>query len=496
MASDLKIRPVQRSKPGEPDFSLAESLFAASPDTPVEKVLEDAGLSIADINKASWRFYARRSQLPPAWEWAIWVILAGRGWGKTRTGAEWAAQKRHEVRPKNFRCALVAATFSDARDTMVEGESGLLSVLKPSELKGGSVRTAWNRSMGQLTLADGSLYLVHTAESPNKLRGPQWHAAWCDELAAWQDASEGGLAENSTWSNLTAGVRLKSGWRGRQLPQIVVTTTPRPNKLVRYLWAEDNTLAEIVARTRGSSMMNLRNLADIFVKTVIEPRMNTRVGRQELEAEILEDYGEVFDTAKLVVVKETPAYTKPYRARCWDLAATRPNDSNPDPDWTVGTLLAMDTRKRQYCIEHMLRMRERPGARNDAILEQAKIDGAIYGKRLHYWIEVEPGSAGIAQFDELSRMLDGIVVCKKYRPTGSKLVRSEPVSAAVDQERVAMVMASWNHAMRDEMRDFTGDDTGHDDIVDTLSTFWANIPTRPATGGVRPHVETKSSGYN
>jgi phage terminase large subunit-like protein len=232
-----------------------------------------------------WRLIARASQLAPVGKWFIWLILAGRGWGKTRTGAEWAAEKAR--RYPGCRIALCSQTFADGRDTMVEGESGLLSVFEDSELRGGSRETAWNRSIGELYLANGSRFRIFSSEKPARLRGPQHHFAWADEPATFLDAKKG-PSKDTTWSNLEFGCRLTID--GSE-PQIVATGTP---KAVRLLTQDDEQPRGLLHRqstiiTKGHTDENLDNLARTYREEVVEPFRGTRLGRQELAAEILED---------------------------------------------------------------------------------------------------------------------------------------------------------------------------------------------------------------
>ena len=244
----------------------------------------------------TWATIARPEQLPPPGDWHVWLILAGRGWGKTRTGAEYIAElaRNHP----GARIALVAATFADGRDTMVEGESGLLAILDDAELKGGSQDTAWNRSMGELFLKNGSRFKIYSSERPRQLRGPQHHFAWCDEAAAWIDAGKG-TAKDTTWSMLQFGMRLKAlpGWPTGYRTRIVVTTTPRPVPLIKVpdtIAKREPHRAGIIQRastvtTRGKTTDNLANLTDEYRREVIDPIAGTMLARQELEAEILED---------------------------------------------------------------------------------------------------------------------------------------------------------------------------------------------------------------
>lgn len=239
-----------------------------------------------------WKQTARPEQLGPIGTllWFVWLILAGRGWGKTRTGAEWAAAKAR--RYPGVRIALVAATFADGRDTMVEGESGLLSVIDDAELRGGSQDAAWNRSLGELYLANGSRFKIYSSEKPRQLRGPQHHFAWADEIAQWNDARLG-TAKDTTWSNLVIGTRLprRKGWDEEYRSQIVATTTPRPVALLKTRDEQNPGLLQrtSTAVTAGRTTDNLANLSDTYRQEVVDPLLGTRLGAQELDAVLLED---------------------------------------------------------------------------------------------------------------------------------------------------------------------------------------------------------------
>lgn len=211
-----------------------------------------------------WNLQRRPSQIPPTDDWLVWLILAGRGFGKTRTGAEWLAEQAW--RHPGTRWAIVAPTFGDARDTCVEGESGLLHAL------GGEVRT-WNRSLGELELIGGSKVKLFSADEPERLRGPQHHGAWCDELAAWRYPE--------AWDQLQFGLRLQTA---DLQPRTVVTTTPKPTRLVRSL--VDRATTHV---TTGSTFENEANLAPAALEELRSLYEGTRIGRQELYAELLLD---------------------------------------------------------------------------------------------------------------------------------------------------------------------------------------------------------------
>jgi len=228
----------------------------------VQGVLEALPPEVHSRLRYEWRAWARPEQLAPARLWLVWLILAGRGFGKTRTGAEWV---RSEVESgRRGRIALVAPTAADARDVMVEGESGILAISPPW------FRPNYEPSKRRITWPNGAIATVFTADEPERLRGPQHDGAWCDELAAWRYPD--------AWDMLQFGLRLGSD------PRVVVTTTPKPVKLVRDLMKASTT-----AVTRGSTYDNAANLAAPFLDAIKSKYEGTRLGRQELYAEVLDD---------------------------------------------------------------------------------------------------------------------------------------------------------------------------------------------------------------
>ena len=206
--------------------------------------------------------HSRADQRAPADdEWDYWALFAGRGFGKTRTGAEWVIDQARV----HARGALVGPTAADVRDIMVEGESGILACARSS------FRPEYQPSKRRLVYPNGATQYCYSADEPERLRGPQHHYGWADELAAWRYIQY-------AWDMLMMGMRLG------EHPRICVTTTPRPLPLIKEL-AKD-------ARCRtvsGSTYANLHNLAPTFARTVIDRYAGTTLGRQELDAEILSD---------------------------------------------------------------------------------------------------------------------------------------------------------------------------------------------------------------
>lgn len=227
----------------------------------VKDLIVDMSLGDAAALQYDWRFWARPGQTPPQWDWRVWFLKGGRGSGKTWVGAnqmnEWA--KLHQ------RLALIGRTAADVRDTMIEGDSGIIPMSPPwfmPKYEPAKRRVIW---------PNGAFALCFTADEPNLLRGPQFEKAWCDELAAWRKLQE-------AWNNLMFGLRL-----GRN-PQCIVTTTPRPLDTLKKILALKTTHT-----TTESTFANVDNLAEQWADEIISMYAGTRLGRQELSGEVLDD---------------------------------------------------------------------------------------------------------------------------------------------------------------------------------------------------------------
>lgn len=205
--------------------------------------------------------HARAAQLPPGGDWDTWMALAGRGWGKTRTGAEWVIEKARTQE----RGALVGPTAADTRDILVEGESGILACAPAT------FRPDYQPSKRRLVYPNGAIQMCYSADEPDRLRGPQHHYGWFDEMAAWRYLQY-------AWDMAQLGMRLGDH------PQICVTTTPRPLPIIKELLKDERCVT-----VRGSTYDNLHNLAATFQRAVVSKYEGTTLGRQELDAEVLED---------------------------------------------------------------------------------------------------------------------------------------------------------------------------------------------------------------
>ncbi len=247
---------------------LWEASFAVTGDlselTPAELGYVLRGLTRGQRAELATRWYGFENdgQREPPGDWRIWLIQAGRGFGKTRAGSEWVSQIARDM--PEARIALVAATHADGQRVMIEGPSGLLAVARHGE------EPRWAVGRRELVFASGAVATLYSAEAGEELRGPEHHAAWCDELAKWQRGE-------AAWDNLRLGLRLG------ERPRVVVTTTPRTNAAMRRVKAASGLVATF-GKTRENPW-----LPEDFVVAMLESYGGTRLGRQELDGEMLED---------------------------------------------------------------------------------------------------------------------------------------------------------------------------------------------------------------
>lgn len=395
-----------------------------------------------------WDFWARPNQLEPEGDWATWLILAGRGFGKTRTGAEtirkWVCGSTPLSAGQCQRIALVAETAPDARDVMVEGESGLLAVHPPD------FRPIYEPSKRRVTWPNGAIATLYNATEPDQLRGPQHDAAWCDELAKWRYCQ-------ATFDQLQFGMRLG------ERPRSIITTTPRPLPILRKMVAEAQKENGSVTVTRGSTFDNFDNMPKSFFKEIEDAYGGTRLGRQELEGEILDDIPGALWTRESIDdhrLKESPDLERIYVAV--DPAASSHEGSDETGIVVVGFARDSDGYARGYVLAD--------GSLKASPEEWARKAVSLYRQYEADKIIAEKNQGG-AMVEAVIRSVDRSVPIELVHASRGKYVRAEPISALYEQGRVHHV--GRFDKLEDQMCLFSVDNirdenTGSPDRVDAL----------------------------
>lgn len=371
-----------------------------------------------------WRLNARPSQLIPGTagaaltrsDWRFWVPLAGRGWGKTRVGAETV---REWAEDPSERILLVGASSSDVRETMIEGPSGLLSCY-PQES-----RPIYNPTRHLITFPSGAVGITRSADEPERLRGPQFRKFWFDELCACRYAQQ-------AWDQIMFGFRqVDSKLQG------LITTTPKPIKVLKDILAKRGTII-----TRGSSDENRANLSPDYISDVIDPYRGTRLGRQEIDAELLEDVpGALWTRALIDATRLRDMAEVRWDAIVRIVVAIDPAvTSKPESDET-GIIVAGLTRNGHVIILDDLSLRGSP-------LEWATVSIAAYKSRRADMIVGEVNNGGDLVGANI-HAVDANVPFRSVRASRGKYIRAEPVGALYEQGRVHHV--GFFGALEDQM---------------------------------------------
>ena len=360
--------------------------------------IESNSLQETEALPWEWDKWARQSQKEPPGNWLTWLILAGRGWGKTRTGAEWCHEKAYET---YGRMHIVGATAADARDIQIEGDSGILSTQRP-----------WNKvkylpTKRKLEWDSGAVALVFSADEPERLRGEQCEAAWSDELAAWRYPE--------AWSQLQLGLRLGA------MPRNVVTTTPRPTKTVKDLAKSPTTHV-----TKGITYENIFNLAPAFIQEVIRVYEGTRFGRQELYADILDDapgalwnHAQIDEEYRILKADAPDRYDRLVIGV--DPAISFTSESNE-----TGIIVAGKLRHRAYVIaDHSGRMKPEQWAQKVVALAK-QYDALVIAEK----------NQGGDMVAHTINVYDNTVPVKLVSASKAKHIRAEPVATAYERGNV------------------------------------------------------------
>lgn len=375
--------------------------------------------------------HARDSQLLPAGDWNTWLILAGRGFGKTRTGAE--TTRLAVERGIATRIALVAPTAADARDTMVEGESGLLACCPPwfaAHYEPSKRRVTWKR--GGHEVARATLF---SAEEPERFRGPQHDWVWGDEPASWPNAPE-------AWAQLQLGLRL-----GRK-PRAIVTGTPKPIELITTLLKDPGTIV-----TRGATYENSANLASNYLATIGRLYGNSRLGKQEIYGEVLEASAGIFDMAK---VDKARVETAPELTRIV-VAVDPAQNSERGVDETGIIVVGIDEQQHGYVLE-------------DATIKGTPDEWASRVAQMFYKWKADSVVAEVNVGGEMVeftlRTVDSSLPVKTVRAMRGKAKRAEPIAALFEQGKVHLV--GEHKKLEAQMRAFTGINGRRDDRTDAM----------------------------
>ncbi|MFQ5437823.1 MAG: DNA-packaging protein [Paracoccaceae bacterium] len=438
-------------------------LLACATQQEVEAFLDGLSEGAMQALPYLFDFWAMAHQMPPEGDWKTWVVLGGRGAGKTRAGAEWVRAEVEGARPKDkgraARVALIGETIEQVREVMVFGDSGIMACVPPDRTP------KWEATRKRLVWPNGAIAQVFSAHEPEALRGPQFDAAWVDELAKWKKARD-------TWDMLQFGLRL--GERPRQ----VVTTTPRNSRLLKEILAAASTVT-----TSAPTEANRANLAKSFLREVTEKYGGTRLGRQELEGEVLSDAEGALWTAQMIEaahIRQAPALGRIVVAV--DPPVTGHGRSDDCGILVVGAVTG-DTPAdwRGYVLADRTISGASPQTWARAVIEAYREFGAD-----RVVAEVNQGGDLV---ETVIRQTDALISYRAVRATRGKAARAEPVAALYEQGRVRHLPGLG--PLEDQMAEMTAQGfvgRGSPDRVDALVWALSDLMIDPAARFRAPRV--------
>jgi phage terminase large subunit-like protein len=399
-----------------------------------------SGLKLDDTDylEYSWPFWGRPSQLPPEGDWHIWLLLGGRGLGKTRTGAEWIRSIMCGPTPLApglcRHVALVGETAADVRKVMVgsglaESEGAGILQVHPA-----AFRPVYNPSNKRLTWPNGAIATLYNATQPEELRGPSHGAAWADELCKWTYLQD-------TWDNLEFGLRLGTN------PRIVITTTPKPIKELKQIMADPTTVV-----TRGSTYENIGNLPKKFIDRMASKYEGTRLGRQELHAEILDDAPGALWKRSLIEEARIKFADLPELTRI--VVAIDPSATSGEDADEAGVICAALGRNGHLYVLEDASKQMAPVSNDPDAPGWANVAIEIYRRRKADRVVAEVNNGG-EMVEATLRMVDPRVSYRAVHASRGKVIRAEPVAALYEQKRVHHV--GMFAALEDQMTAFTTD---------------------------------------
>jgi len=443
-------------------------LIAMLPEDEQEAALE--GID-PDALLWDWNVWARPEQLPPSDDWNVWLVLAGRGFGKTRMASEWVREQAKYTTEGQRRFALVARTAADVRDVIVEGESGIINISPPSE------KPHYEPSKRRLTWPNGNTATLFTADEPDGLRGPQFSHAWGDEVAAWRQTPD--AAGMTAFDNLRVGTRLGKN------PQILATTTPKRTPLLYKLIEESRTDRETAAKvvvTKGSTMDNAGNLSGAYLETIMGVYEGTSLARQELYGEMLDNMeGAMWNEELVEAARHTnyPAST-PLRVIGVDPSvAENPRDE-------CGIVVCAST------AEHDLYKR------NAWVLEDASIHGSpdTWARKVvemaRKWgcpVVAEVNQGGALVRNAINSIDPSVKVLEVHSKYGKQL-RAEPILLAYEQGRVHHV--NYLPELESQMYSWIPGEGKSPDRVDAMVHAMTALLIKPPPGFSGGKLRAKS----
>jgi len=438
-----------------PDLRSGAACLASKDRTAIEGFLADLPKDALLALPYLFEFWALDHQLPPEGDWKTWIVMGGRGAGKTRAGAEWVRSEVEGARPldpgRSKRVALIGETYEQARDIMVFGDSGLLACSPPDR------KPVWEASRRRLVWANGAIAQVFSAFDPEALRGPQFDAAWVDELAKWKKGA-------AAWDMLQFALRLG------EHPRQVVTTTPQNVGVLKDILERASTVV-----TSAPTSANRAYLAASFLEEVTAKYGGTRLGRQELEGVLLEDAEGALWTNEMIEAVRVDAAGELNRI----VVAVDPPVTGHSASDECGIIVAGVSQA------------EAIGDWRAVVLEDASVAGAsptgwaeAVVRAAHKWgadrvvAEVNQGGDLV---ETVVRTVDPLISYRAVRAAKGKVARAEPVAALYEQGRVGHLRGLG--PLEDQMVQMTANGfagRGSPDRVDALVWALTDLMLEPA----------------
>jgi len=417
-----------------------------------------------------WSVWGRPEQQAPLGDWNVWLVLAGRGFGKTRLASEWVREEAKYTTTGQRRFALVARTAADVRDVIVEGESGILNVTPPSE------RPHYEPSKRRLTWPNGNTATLFTADEPDSLRGPQFTHAWGDEIAAWRQTPD--AAGMTAWDNLRVGTRLGSH------PKLLVTTTPKRVPIL-YSLLKESEKGDIVKVTRGSTLDNSGNLSSAYLDTMLGIYDGTVLARQELYGEMLSDVDGAMWTEEIIEASRQMAYPPHTPLR---LIGVDPSVAeNPKDECgivVVSSTAEGDLYKRQAWVLEDASIHGSPTVWAQKVVDMARKWGCP--------VVAEVNQGGALVKNAIHQIDPSVTVLEVHSKYG-KALRAEPITLAYQQGRVHHI--GYHVNLESQMYSWIPGEGKSPDRIDALVHALTALLIKPPAGFSGGKITAKSPSH-